>query len=330
MVELLVEPSVLSFDLVKNADFNELEENNEIDKFKFFTKQLIKMFDEFKENDVYISVTKDIVGFYQSSIPVIAYEGSHPIMKLAVELFSKKIWEVCKVIQRTDHDMDVVFEDEGICDIELNSSEVYQQWIKVVSLVFSNRLPPWVFKSNVRTIFSSNIINISMGAMKEVELFSSCDLKEIVSSKEVQRIVLASKMIFSSVENIICKGTGTHSSMWNNKIRNLLDVPTFERELFERLINTRLIKEITFLSFEKNYQSVSSPKLIINNVSSHDKSDIMYCTLRGQGKKQHAQEVKITLTKGAGNLFRNVCEKEITIENVASLIEIIAAAGLEE
>jgi len=331
MISILIEPTCLDFKLaVNNMNFIDLGE--EIIEFKSFTKELQELFKNLEENRMRIAVTKELLDIYLCSVPISVYNAQHPLHRLAIEVYTNKLKRLVKVVHKFgDHALEVSFDDSGLMqDNQIYSSDAYLHWNDMSGLIFKNKLPAIILKANRLTIFRENTIFICETGGNRIEVILHNKLSELSNSREIRLYRLAQYVQTAEPSmNIPCCGTGTHSSMWGNSIREINDIPHFERELIKKLMDTGLIKSIKFLAFDKKLDSVGSPLIVVNRIEEKTNAVLLMCTLRGQGVKQHCQEIVIEVEKDFAIELVMALDHKISIDKLDSLFLFNAAMCIE-
>jgi hypothetical protein len=320
MIPILIEPTCLCFDLANNNQ--ELDKANELIKFKSFIIQLQTLFSELDNNKMKIAITKELLEIYANSIPISVYKTDNPLYRLVIETYTHKLGSALQIIHKFgDHNLEIAFEDEYVDKSnQIYESDTYLHWLDMCGLVFLKKVPTSVLKSDIATIFKGKSAYINDKNGNREELFIFDELNKVASSRDI-KLYRLSRFIRSLAPpcNIQCSGTGTHSSMWGKSIRNVNDIPSFERELIKKLISTGMVKSIKFLTFNKKYGSVETPIIIVNSIEEMDTSLLLYCTLRGQGIKQHGQDILLeTIKEGTMDLLF-VFDNIISIDNIEYL-----------
>lgn len=332
MIPILIEPTCLAFKLaVSNKDFS--DSNNELLEFKNFIKELQDLFKGLEENRLKIAITKELRDIYLSSIPISVYDAKHPIHKLAIEVYTSKLMNSVKVVHKFGaHSLEIDFDNASVIkNNEIYNSDTYLHWRDMSGLIFENKLTAAILKSKRQTIYRGNtafICNLSRSLKREVFIYDK--LLDLKNSREI-KLQRLSNYIRSVIplDNIPCSGTGTHSSMWNKSIREINDVPNFERELLKKLMDTGIVKSIKFLAFEKKLDSVESPLIVVNRVEEKSNTVLLMCTLRGQGVKQHCQDIVIEVVKDFAYELVSALDYEISIDKLDNLFSFNAAISAE-
>lgn len=330
MIPTLIEPSRLSFDMLKPS-LHITSQSDEIKLFRDFVQELNVFFEELKKNKIGIAVTKELSDLYKASIPANVYEGTHSIFRLAREVYMQKFSKLAVVVHAFgDHSQNIEFDETYIdSTLNLHNTDTYLLWMDMSFLAFHQRLIPIVIKSQKHSIFNKDFFVLNDENQKF--LLKIDVLENVEGLLETEHfLMLQLSNIFSSfnkdIKDIPCKGTGTHSSMWGQSISRLEDVPKDERNLLTRLLETGVVKSILFLSFEKKYQASPEPLIEIEVVEEMEKSDILICTLKGRGRKQNGQTIKIEMEKGTGQLLSSAFSKQISIEKINIVSRMIAAS----
>lgn len=330
MIPTLIEPSRLSFDIVKPS-LHITTQSDEIKLFRDFVQELNVFFEDLKKNEIGIAVTKELSDLYKASIPANVYEGTHSIYRLAREVYIQKFSKLAVVVHAFgDHSQNIEF-DEKYIDIALNlhNTETYFHWMDMSFLAYHHKLIPFVIKSQKLSIFNKDFFVLNDENKKFLLKINVLENIEKFLETEHFRMLQLTK-VFSSfnkdITEIPCKGTGTHSSMWGQSISRIDDVPREERYLLTRLLETGAVKSILFLSFEKKYQPSPEPLIEIEVIEKMENSDILICTLKGQGRKQNAQTIKIEMEKGTGELLSLAFNKQISIDKMDIINRMIAAS----
>jgi len=332
LIPVLIEPSNLCFDLAySNTKF--LNQADEINEFKAFVREVSAMFDKLIEFKLAIAVTKELREIFAHSVPISIYGGNTPLEKLAIEVLSKKLKLNSKVVHKYgDHGIEIDFEEISVDKtLPIYNTDTYLHWRDMAALVVINRLPNCTLKSRRLTIFKSKYALLKGNKGISENLCIADSLEYLSDSDEVNmfRFILG-LLTNDNVHVVPCAGTGTHSSMWGNSIECITDIPTLERELIKKLINTGCVKSLTFLSFEKTLPAVGSPILEIDKVVEKDKSTQLLCTLRGKGVKKHCQDVSIEIGNEYASSFKSYFGKAISLDKLDKLFELNVAITKEQ
>lgn len=326
MIPLIVEPTCISY--------NAANKGNHIDdlsQLKTFLRELLSLFSELKRNNIKIALTRELFEIYNDSVPYAVYSDSS-LSNISREIFGKQLRQNSRFVHNYgEHTLEVVIDDAYInTNNPVINDDVYHHLLDLAGLMFLSMLPKCILKSTKDSIFIGNEANFKESKGDSISVSISGKITEIVVKPEMIMWNFVDSLIDNqgqiNIESVRCSGTGTHSSMWGRRIETINDVPDFERNLLKKMIQTEYVKSITFLAFEKNWSSVETPMIVVNNISTTENSDIMLCTIRGKGSKQHCQDIRIELIKG-GNSLASLCDNVISSEKLDALSSFVQAAS---
>jgi len=324
----MVEPTCISYNAASHDPSKGIA-RDDLNQFKIFLRDLLKLFSDLKSNDIKIALTSELYDIYNGSVPYSVYSDSS-LSRISRELFGKQLSQNSRFVHSYgDHKLAISMDGANASNPVINE-EVYHHWLDLMGLMFLSLLPKCILKSKKDTVFNGTEVKFNECKGESIIVSVSDRIIEIVAKPEI----LMWNFVYSEIYNfshifikdVPCSGTGTHSSMWGHSIETLNDVPDFERNLLKKLIQTGYVKSITFLAFEKKWSSIETPIIVVNNITSTKNSDIMLCTLRGKGFKQHCQDIRIELIKG-GNLLALLCDNVINIEKLDTLSAFVQVAS---
>lgn len=300
MIPLLIEPSNFSFNLNFNLEsFNSAEE--EKIAFSDFIKRLNFLFDLLEKNNLKIALNREIQGYIFNIPGNIYLPENKPFLKIANELFFKKISKLSKIM---DNDIDgkVYSFSESTIDITtgLHNTEEYLCWGNMITLILKNVVFPAFIKGDRQSIF----------------LYDSCkvfsDDKELsINTFEYNSPLLLAELVIYQLFNnndkshieFDCSGTGTHDSMWGNKVRNPNDLPLDVRELLYFISKTGILKEVKLLEFYNKSKAYNPPILEFKSI---DAPNVLECILKSNGTKQNTQRLMLILNKDYAQYFYEI------------------------
>lgn len=319
-IPILIDPACLSHTLYYQGDpKNELAY---LKSFKGFSINLSNLLSLLRDNGYKIAMTKELFSLYCSHVPLRAHENDS-LRKLTRELIFNKFEKTIKIVHTYGQHPLILDFDNNLLHSTLNhNDEVYEHWKDLSGLVYYDKLIPISLKSVENSIFTEDYIILNDDSKNiNFKVYLHNNIVDIKKSGYVQLSKIhINRLSGSDIATIPCKGTGTHSSIWGKSIRSLSDVPKTERKLLKSIMETGLVRSISFLSFEDRLPAVSDPFIVIKNVEEKDTSDILECILRGKGEKQNAQTIHIEVTKGYGNHIINIFNGEITTDNIDQLL----------
>lgn len=302
-----VEPSILSFDPAKHLN-NYASAELEIKDFKAFLENLEEVLQVFTNKDLKISISGDFWEAIMKRIPVAVYDGMDSRYLVARELYIRKLPRFLKKIHNYgDHSIEGEFDSSQLINNQLLNLDIYMLWVDLLLSNLKLNYPSSLLKSQFTTIHSSKrvIINNSAGPI-EYKVYDNP--LELCNCPNYIKFSLRTLIKSEIACNTTCHGTGDHDSMWGSKIKGITDVPHFERELLIKFLETKLIKELVFLDFDKASPAAESPYIKIIEVKEGDSGDIMYCELHGRGVKQNSQKISILIKSGYGTKILVACE----------------------
>ncbi|MFC3040703.1 hypothetical protein ACFOGI_10630 [Virgibacillus xinjiangensis] len=323
---ILVEPTCFCFSPYDDKKINE-DENKE--EFKAFVNNLTKMIDSIEKENYKIAVSKDLFSLYFESVPISIYQqhtihdqAYKSLVKLAKDYFIRKLPKMMKTIHKFgDNSFEVSIDTKTINeDLNLHNTELYLNWIDMVGLEFKGQFFSSCLKSTYNTILNQKTFRIINDANQKEEIDVINEVSKFKNSPVIKLKLLKSKLVKPSFP-VPCSGTGDHGSMWGPSIRSINDIPKMERDLLIRLIDTGLIKSITLLDFDNSYPAVNSAEIILKRMQQMDQDDVLYCILRGKGTKQHAQNIKLQVKKGTGQLIYDWFYPSISMSKLDLLIQ---------
>lgn len=304
-------------------------------EFIKFTKDLGELFNELEKRKLKIAITEELYNLYSCCIPTQIYSASNGMMKNAVNLFSIRFMNLIKVVHKFgDHYNSVDIDPNETENKILLSTDIYLNWLDMCGLIIKGLLLPDILRANNQiSIFKMDYAHFFNDDNECVQVNIHDCLENIYNTRTFKAIRLRgiiNKSVNHNINDIPCKGTGDHSSIWGKSIRKLKDVPAFERRLLTSLIETGIVKSIQFLGFENNFDSVENPVILINSIDEMTNCDVLMCTLRGKGKKQNAQDIRVETIKGTGKYIIDFFDGEITIQGLKFIADPSVAATLEE
>jgi hypothetical protein len=321
MMLVYLEPSLLSFDPFRIVKDYTLKPSDELQDFKTFLSNLDFVLDEMEKLGYKISVSREFWNSIMECIPVSVY-GSDTRYALARELYIIKIPRFIKKVHNFgDHNIEGEFEGNGFAYSNLLENNIYQFWLDLLLANNKKQFPQSILKSKLLNVFTTDKITVVGNAKRYTyslhdTIEQLCDCQEIGKFELKEIIKNAPEM-----DNVECHGTGTHSSMWGLKINNVGCIPLFERELFLKLLATKLISRIVFLNFDNQTGVVASPSIKILEIIENESSDNLHAIIFGRGLKQNSQTISIQVRKGMAKRLARASGNNITHDFLVSILE---------
>lgn len=321
MAEIIVEPTCLAFNLAF-IDHSFANEKEELAIFGEFIKNLLVLTEELKKRNVKIGLSRELYDIYKNSVPVNVYYQPRSLGRLSNEFFARRLPEVFRIIHEYGaHQMTITLSEAEIDKgSKLFDEEAYHHLLDLMGVILMGKIPPVALSSDRKTIFSSHTVTIMSDSIQRCVTVVR-DVEKVTASDEYSNFIFLRDLEKRSgvITEVSCRGTGTHSSMWGNKINNITDVPKAERALLQKLIETGSVLSITFLAFDNNCTAVDEPMIVINDIEEMESCDMMKCKIIGKGKKQNSQDIKIEVVKGHGDKFCRLFKKVITISKLNNI-----------
>ncbi|TDL76105.1 hypothetical protein [Peribacillus frigoritolerans] len=327
MIPVLIEPSNFIYKI--NNSFSLSNSKVDIEEFSKFVLEVKSLLDLLDKYNYKIATTQELSAKFIESVPIPVYQtNAHPIYKLARQVVFSKLSRLLKIVHEYgDHELNYDFDFCSIdTTLKIHNHESYLHWKDLLGLIILNKLPPVVLKSNNITIFNNTFFNLKDNLqITPVDVVNN--LTQLSLHKEISTILLCDSINkIRSNGNIQCSGTGTHSSMWGYTIRNINDIPPFERTLFTKLVETGLINRIKFLDFNNQYPSAAKPYIEIKEIKCMENSDQIIGVLRGKGTKQNGQRIILEVNPGIGAVINRSFNSEITLENLEFIFNLAASS----
>jgi hypothetical protein len=318
---IYLEPSVLSFDPFRIINDYSHSPEREFSDFKSFIENLEMVLQEMEIKGYKISVSKEFWETIKESIPVSVY-GADTRYHLANELLVIKLPRfIRKTHKYGDHNIEGQFENGTFSKNEILGNNTYLLWLDLLLANFNNLYPKSILKSSLLKVYNvKKIVAIAEGMRLVYDLHDN--LEQLCNSKEVTKFELKDTVKNEpTIANVPCHGTGDHDSMWGVKINDIGDIPLFERELFNKLLLTKLVHKIVFLNFDNQAAVVNSPVIKIIEIEENDHHDSLHCEILGKGVKQNSQKISILVKKGMGKKLKMGSEGLINHDFLDCILE---------
>lgn len=324
MIPVALEPTCLSYDLARDGAAQNIDFETDFPSFMRRVQTLLSNLDSL---DIGILVSSAVREQLAEYVPTKAY-GNTSLARIASELFHSRIYKLAKVQALLAGDHPVQFDTLSVVDNGVMNHSFYTSWFDMMKLHRNMMLIPWIMKSVEKSIFVADETKLVDSSNWEKPIRLAQDPTIIPSSAEYMVWSLAMRgQTIADIDQIPCRGTGTHSSMWGRAIRTLNDVPRFERELLQQLLATGWIMSLKFLSFDNPYPPAVEPTLEIVEINEGDVSDSLICTLKGRGSRQNGQIVRMDVVKGIAQSLKGAFCSEITLARLQQLSALLQTAA---